>query len=401
MKKTILCLLLLCALLVAGNAATADSYSKVYGKTTSTIRVRSGASTTATITDNIVENACVYILSSRTSSGTTFVSVRYRASDGSLQTGWCAQKSGSKTYIKVLTAKEAKNTFGVSGGNLPTKRVGTFSRKTTSTSSASSSSSSSSTSSSSSSSTSKLSVSTVKDIQTKLKAIGMYSGSITGNIGAKTTAAIKAFQKKYGLTVDGIAGQKTIAKLNSVYTSSAAAKSSSSTSTSSSSSGTVQTSGTVYTLNWFKAKNNGIFKKIGLYAGYRATLKDLTTGLSLTIRIQSAGNHLDVEPATASDTAVLCNIYGVSSASEITSKKHYQRRPMLLTTSTGYKFVCSMYGVPHGEEKVTDNKYPGQFCLHFLNSKTHSSDKVDSDHMAAIQKAANMISSKVVTLEDL
>ena len=74
---------------------------------------------------------------------------------------------------------------------------------------------------------------------------------------------------------------------------------------------------------------------------------------------------------------------------------------MLLTTSAGYKIVCSMYGVPHGEETITNNKYPGQFCLHFLNSKTHSSGKVDSDHAAAVQKAANMVSFKVVTLEDL
>ena len=44
-----------------------------------------------------------------------------------------------------------------------------------------------------------------------------------------------------------------------------------SSSDSSSSSGTVKVSGTVYNLNWFKAKNNGIFKAIGLYKGYSAT----------------------------------------------------------------------------------------------------------------------------------
>ena len=44
----------------------------------------------------------------------------------------------------------------------------------------------------------------------------MYSGDVTGNIGSKTTAAIKAFQEKYGLTADGIIGSETLKKLNEV-----------------------------------------------------------------------------------------------------------------------------------------------------------------------------------------
>ena len=58
---------------------------------------------------------------------------------------------------------------------------------------------------------------TVKEVQTMLKAIGLYTGEITGSIGSKTDAAIRSFQKKYGLTVDGIPGTQTISKLTSVY----------------------------------------------------------------------------------------------------------------------------------------------------------------------------------------
>ena len=391
-------LMLLAALLTCALAAAqAAGYSSVYGQTQAKIRVRKSASTSAEITDNIIKNACVYITSSKKSGSTTFVKIKYRASDGSLQTGWAAQESGGSTYVKILSEKQAKKTYSVSGGNLPSKKVGTFAMGSKASASQSSSSGSSSS----------LSASTVKDLQTKLKDLGFYSGSITGNIGSRTTAAVKAFQRKYGLSADGIPGTKTLAKLNSVYKSSGSSSSSSSSSSStssssSSSSGTVKVSGTVYNLNWFKAKNNGIFKAIGLYKGYSATLKDLTSGKSLNVRIQSAGNHLDVEPKTAKDTATLCAIYGVSSSSAITSKTCYQRRPMLLTTSAGYKLVCSIYGVPHGDQVITDNNYDGQFCLHFLNSKTHSSNKVDSDHMAAISKAIDMIGSgKVKKLESL
>ena len=53
----------------------------------------------------------------------------------------------------------------------------------------------------------------VKQIQTKLKAWGYYTGSVDGIYGSKTVAAVKKFQQKNGLTVDGIAGSKTLAAL--------------------------------------------------------------------------------------------------------------------------------------------------------------------------------------------
>ena len=57
----------------------------------------------------------------------------------------------------------------------------------------------------------------VRTLQEDLKALGYYTGEITGSIGSKTDAAIRSFQKKYGLTVDGIPGTQTISRLTSVY----------------------------------------------------------------------------------------------------------------------------------------------------------------------------------------
>ena len=54
---------------------------------------------------------------------------------------------------------------------------------------------------------------TVKTIQQKLKNWGYYTGAVDGIFGAKTTAAVKAFQKKNGLVVDGIVGAKTLAAM--------------------------------------------------------------------------------------------------------------------------------------------------------------------------------------------
>ena len=49
----------------------------------------------------------------------------------------------------------------------------------------------------------------VTQIQTKLKRWGYYNGSIDGVYGSKTVAAVKYFQSKNGLTVDGIVGPNT------------------------------------------------------------------------------------------------------------------------------------------------------------------------------------------------
>lgn len=53
----------------------------------------------------------------------------------------------------------------------------------------------------------------VRTIQTKLKNWGYYTGSVDGIFGSQTTAAVKYFQRKNGLAVDGIVGNKTAAAL--------------------------------------------------------------------------------------------------------------------------------------------------------------------------------------------
>ncbi|MBO6233745.1 MAG: spore cortex-lytic enzyme [Clostridia bacterium] len=50
----------------------------------------------------------------------------------------------------------------------------------------------------------------VKQIQTKLKRWGYYNGSVDGIYGTQTLNAVKSFQKKNGLTQDGIAGPATL-----------------------------------------------------------------------------------------------------------------------------------------------------------------------------------------------
>lgn len=65
----------------------------------------------------------------------------------------------------------------------------------------------------------------VRKIQSKLKQLGHYSGSVDGIYGTQTQKAVKAFQKKCGLTADGIAGPKTLKYLGLSSTSSTSSSS--------------------------------------------------------------------------------------------------------------------------------------------------------------------------------
>ena len=53
----------------------------------------------------------------------------------------------------------------------------------------------------------------VKELQRRLKQWGYYSGAVDGIYGPKTVEAVKYFQRKNGLTVDGIAGKATFEAL--------------------------------------------------------------------------------------------------------------------------------------------------------------------------------------------
>ena len=69
----------------------------------------------------------------------------------------------------------------------------------------------------------------VTQIQTKLKRWGYYNGNVDGIYGTQTVNAVKYFQRKNGLKVDGIAGKETL-KAMGIMTSSTSSSTSSSNS---------------------------------------------------------------------------------------------------------------------------------------------------------------------------
>lgn len=97
----------------------------------------------------------------------------------------------------------------------------------------------------------------VVTIQTRLKALGYFTGTATGYYGSATVASVKAFQSANGLSADGKCGSST---LNKLFSSSAVKKSQSSSSSSSSSSSNSSSNVTV------GSEGSALGKQIAQYA---------------------------------------------------------------------------------------------------------------------------------------
>ena len=232
----------------------------------------------------------------------------------------------------------------------------------------------------------------VTRLQQKLAELGyLAADQVSGKYLASTENAVISFQRARGLTVDGVAGPKTQHALFGTVEPG--------TDVDQSGSSVKVTLYPVEKIDWYTGGIQSIWS-----VGTAAIITDVYTGISFRAQRLYGDNHADCEPQTTADTAAYCRIYGVSNPQEISDREQelqsYRRRPLWVTIG-GRTFCASMYGIPHNFEgdRIPDNGYNGQFCVHFSNSKTHGSGKlpaqVDPDasynnyfgHQSAIQYA--------------
>lgn len=136
----------------------------------------------------------------------------------------------------------------------------------------------------------------------------------------------------------------------------------------------VPAKGRAETADWY---TSGIQRKFA--KGTKAVVTDVDTKRAITVYRKGGHNHADVEPASLDDTKVLKEIYGGSWS--------WKRRAVFVTIN-GKNYAASMNGKPHGECTIKTNGFPGHFCIHFTNSKTHGSQKVDPEHQKMVKKAS-------------
>ncbi len=190
----------------------------------------------------------------------------------------------------------------------------------------------------------------VADMQNRLIALGYLTGKADGNFGAKTSLALIAFQKANGLTADGIAGVKTLTKLNSDKVTSANGNKTETVIPSAPSVTTVSASQVRYA-NWYTEIRDKVRKQPN------ATVYDFTTGISWQVNMFSFGAHADAEPITKEDTANMLRAFG--------GKHTWTPKAVWVVLSDGTVYIASTHDVEHDVEHNLNNDFKGHVCIHF------------------------------------
>ena len=103
----------------------------------------------------------------------------------------------------------------------------------------------------------------VKRLQTRLKELKYYNGSVDGTYGSGTTSAVKAFQTNNGLTADGVAGKATLEKLYGYYAVAAGSTNTSPTKKPSSGTSSGGSSGSSTTASSYTNGRTDVYLKVG------------------------------------------------------------------------------------------------------------------------------------------
>ncbi len=110
------------------------------------------------------------------------------------------------------------------------------------------------------------------------------------------------------------------------------------------------------------------------------TIKDISTGKSFNVRRYGGSNHVDAEPLTAVDSAIMKDVFGQWS---------WNKRSVLVYVD-GKTLAGSMAGMPHSFDSIPENNFAGHFDLYFLNSRTHKDNTIVADHQKNVLLAAGV-----------
>lgn len=193
----------------------------------------------------------------------------------------------------------------------------------------------------------------VKSMQQRLIDLGYLSGKADGKFGVQTYTALLAFQKANNLTVDGVAGTKTLDKLSSstaISSNGTAVATATPTINPNASAAYIPKASSVRYANWYTE----VKARCKLYP--YATVYDFATGISWQVHMFSLGAHADCEPLTAADTAKMEKALGGNT---------WNAKAVWVVFADGRVYMASIHSMPHGVQHRTDNNFAGHTCLHF------------------------------------
>ncbi|KAB7673229.1 hypothetical protein F9279_01040 [Bacillus sp. B1-b2] len=127
-------------------------------------------------------------------------------------------------------------------------------------------------------------------------------------------------------------------------------------------------------LSW--EQMNPIIPKFSVF-----TIIDVESGKHFQVQRRAGSQHADVQPLNKKETQIMKDIYQ--------GRWSWKRRAIIVMVEDKW-FAASMHGMPHGAGAL-DNQFPGHFCVHFLGSTTHKTDKMDFSHKLMVYKAAGIL----------
>lgn len=215
----------------------------------------------------------------------------------------------------------------------------------------------------------------VKDLQNRLITLGYLTGKADGNFGVQTSLALMAFQKANGLTADGVAGAKTLNKINNTGAITAGGGTSTTTTATAPTvnSGTVSAANVRYS-NWYTE----VKARCRLYPN--ATIYDFVTGISWQVNMFSLGAHADAEPLTANDTANMNRAFG--------GKTTWTPKAVWVVLSDGSVYMASTHNTPHDTWHIKTNNFDGHVCIHF--PRTQAQVEAIGPYATSHQKAIDL-----------
>lgn len=191
----------------------------------------------------------------------------------------------------------------------------------------------------------------VKKMQQALKALG-YNVSADGSYGALTQMAVTQFQKRNGLTADGVAGSATLKLLYSGSAKEADPSDNIPTIDDSTGKANGPSVSSVKLLHWY----NDV--KPSLKNGNKLIVFDPATNLQWTLKVYSLGRHCDSEPLTETDTQIMYKAFG--------NKNTWTPKPVYVQLPSGVWTLASTHNVPHLSGSISNNGFDGHLCVHFL-----------------------------------
>ena len=201
----------------------------------------------------------------------------------------------------------------------------------------------------------------VRLMQQRLVQLG-YLNRADGVFGSKTYSAVVNFQRRNGLTADGIAGKMT---LNRLYSTSAvaaqgtaisaaaaiAASAAAAAASANPSAGfTPPSASQVRYANWFN-EIRAIARSMPDVVIY-----DPVSGLHFNLHMFSFGKHADSETPTAADTAILNQVVGVNT---------WTPKYVWVVFPDGKVYIASIHSHGHEVDHTPNNDLEGHICLHF------------------------------------